>query len=99
MVLNDSELDGVNVATVLPLLRATEPATVVPPGSLSVNDTVPGVTGWENVAVGATDTATPVAPLAGVMLVTAGGTFGVTELDCDEAGPVPFALAAVTVKV
>ena len=27
-----------------------------------MNDTVPGVTGWENVADGATDTATPVAP-------------------------------------
>ena len=38
-----------------------------------MNDTVPGVTGWENVAVGATDTGAPVDPAAGVTLVTAGG--------------------------
>ena len=88
-----------NVATVFPLPSATEPATLFPAESLTVNDAVPGVTGWENVAVGATDTATPVAPLAGVMLVTAGGTFGVTELDGAEAGPVPAALVAVTVNV
>src|SRR5215468_5531926 len=98
-MLDDSEPDGVNVATVLPPLRATEPGTGFPPESTSVNDTVPGTTAWENVAVGAAETATPVAPLAGVTLVTVGGTFGVTALDCEEAGPVPAALAAVTVKV
>ena len=38
-----------------------------------MNDTVLGVTGWENVAVGATDTATPRrAPELGVTLDTAG---------------------------
>ncbi len=38
-----------------------------------MNETVLGVTAWENVTVGVTDTATPVAPSAGVTLVTAGG--------------------------
>ena len=64
-----------------------------------MNDTVLGTTAWENVAVGATETGTPVAPALGVTLVTVGGTFGVTALDGDEAGPVPIALVADTVKV
>ena len=98
-MLDDSEPDGANVATVLPLLKDTDPATGFPLESTSVNDTVFGTTAWENVAVGATETATPVAPDAGVTLVTVGATFGVTELDGAEAGPVPTALAAVTVKV
>src|SRR5215831_12716947 len=98
-MLDASEPDGVNVATVLPLLKVTKPATGFPLESTTVNDAVLGTTGWENVAVGAADTATPVAPLAGVTPVTAGGTFGVTELDGAEAGPVPMALVAVTVKV
>ena len=38
-----------------------------------MNDTVLGTTAWENVAVGATDTGTPVEPAAGVTVVTAGG--------------------------
>src|SRR6516165_10119839 len=94
-----SELDGVNVATVSPLLNPTVPATAVPPELFTVNDTVPGVTACENVADGAADTATPVAPEAGVTLVTAGGTPGVTALDGDEAGPVPTPLVADTVNV
>jgi len=97
--LGASELDGVNVATVLPLLKATVPATGFPLESLSVNDTVLGCTACENVAVGATDTATPVAPELGVTAVTVGGADGVTALDGDEAGPLPFAFDADTVKV
>ena len=68
-----SELAGVNVATVLPALKPTDPATLFPAESFTVNDTVLGVTGWENVADGATDTALPVDPELGVTLVTAGG--------------------------
>ena len=65
VVLAASELFGVNVATVSAALKPTDPATLFPPESFTVNDTVLGVTGWENVADGATDTATPVAPEAG----------------------------------
>ena len=79
MVLPASELDGVNVATVSALLKLTVPATLFPPESFTVNDTVPGVTACENVAVGAADVGTPVAPELGVTLVTVGGAFGVTE--------------------
>ena len=73
VVLPASELFGVNVATVSAPLKPTVPATLFPPESFTVNDTVLGVTGWENVADGATDTATPVAPELGVTLVTVGG--------------------------
>ena len=45
-----------------------------------MNDTVLGTTAWENVAVGATDTGTPVDPALGVTLVTAGG---VVPADCE----------------
>ena len=62
-----------NVATVSAALKLTDPATLFPPESTTVNDTVPGVTGCENVADGATDTALPVAPELGVTPVTAGG--------------------------
>ena len=72
MVLPASELDGVNVATVSALLKLTVPATLFPPESFTVNDTVPGVTAWENVAVGATDTALPVDPEPGVTVDTTG---------------------------
>ena len=68
-----SELFGVNVATVSAPLKPTDPATLFPPESFTVNDTVLGVTGCENVADGATDTATPVAPEPGATLVTDGG--------------------------
>jgi hypothetical protein len=94
-----SGLAGVNVATVFPLLKLTVPATLFPPESFTVNDTVPGVTAWENVAAGATEAGTPVAPGLGVTLVTAGATLGVTAFDGDEAGPVPAALVADTVNV
>src|SRR5579862_1337923 len=92
VMLAASELVGVNVATVFPALRLTVPGTVFPLESTSVNDTVLGVTACENVADGATDTATPVAPEVGVTLVTVGGTAGVTALDGADAGPVPTAL-------
>ena len=62
-----------NVATVLPALKLTAPGTVVPDAVFNVNVTVLGTTAWEKVAVGATDTATPVAPEAGVAVVTVGG--------------------------
>ena len=62
-----------NVATVSAALKPTVPLTVLLAASFTVNDTVPGVTGWENVADGATDTALPVDPPAGVTVVTAGG--------------------------
>jgi hypothetical protein len=62
----------VNVATVPAPFKPTVPATLFPPESFTVNVTVPAVTGWENVADGAADTATPVAPEAGDTLVTAG---------------------------
>jgi hypothetical protein len=64
-----------------------------------VNDTVLGVTAWENVADGATEAETPVAPELGVTEVTVGGTDGVTVFDDDDDGPVPTALVADTVNV
>ena len=74
-----SELAGVNVATVLAPLKLTVPATVLPPESCTVNDTVFGTTAWENVAVGATETGLPVEPEVGVTVVTPGG---VVPPDC-----------------
>ena len=94
-----SELFGVNVATVSAPLKPTVPATLFPPESFTVNDTVLGVTGCENVADGATDTALPVDPAPGVTDVTAGGTLGVTAFDGDDAGPEPAGLDGVTVNV
>src|SRR5690349_5143097 len=73
VVLAASELDGVNVATVLAPLKLTVPVTGLLLASLTVNDTVFGTTGCENVAVGATDTALPVDPGLGVCVVTTGG--------------------------
>src|SRR4029077_17599643 len=99
VVLAASGLLGVNVATVLPPLKATVPGTLFPLESCTENDTGVVCTACENVADGAADAATPVAPAAGVTLVTDGGTDGVTALDGDEAGPVPTALVADTVKV
>jgi hypothetical protein len=72
VVLPASELDGVNVATVPAPFRLTDPGTAVPDGPFTANDTVPDATGWENVAVGAADTGTPVDPSLGVTPVTAG---------------------------
>jgi hypothetical protein len=57
---------------VFPLLKLTEPATLCPPESCTVNDTVLGTTAWENVAVGATETALPDDPEPGVALDTTG---------------------------
>jgi hypothetical protein len=99
VVLNASAFVGVKVATVLPLLKPTVPATGLPPESTTVKDTVLGCTACENVTVGAVDVETPVAPELGVVLVTVGGAFGVTAFDGDEAAPVPLALVAETVKV
>jgi len=64
-----------------------------------VNVTVLGTTACEKVAVGVAETATPVAPEAGVTPVTVGAELGVTALEGDELGPVPVALVAETVKV
>ena len=64
MVFGASALEGVNVAVVSALLKLTEPATVFPPESLTVNDTLLGTTAWENVAVGATVTGLPDDPEA-----------------------------------
>jgi hypothetical protein len=64
-----------------------------------VKVTLEGTTACENVAVGAVPTSTPVAPEAGVTLVTVGGALGVTLLDGEDSGPVPVTLVADTVKV
>jgi len=65
--------DGVNVATVLPLLKPTVPATADPEPSFTVNTNDDDDTASENVADGATDVDTPVAPSAGTCDVTDGG--------------------------
>jgi hypothetical protein len=65
--------DGANVATVPPLLKPAEPATAAPEPSFTVNTNDDDDTASENVADGATDVATPVAPLAGTCDVTDGG--------------------------
>ena len=54
-----------NVATVLVASRLTDPPSVFPPESFSVNPTVPSTTAWENVAVGATETENARRPGAG----------------------------------
>jgi len=51
-VLPASEFVGVNVAVVSSLLKLTDPPAALPAESLTVNDTVLGTTGWENVAIG-----------------------------------------------
>src|SRR5262245_48835957 len=73
VVLAASGLAGVNVATVFPALKLTDPATLAPPGPCRVNDTVLGTTACENVADGATDTGFPDDPALGVTPVTWGG--------------------------
>ena len=55
-------LAGLNVAVVPALSKLTDPAAGFPPESLSVNDTLPGTTAWENVAVGATESGLPDEP-------------------------------------
>src|SRR4029077_18402269 len=86
-----SEFVGVNVATVSAALKPTDPATLFPAESFTVNDAELGVTGCENVAGRRTGAALPVDPCVGVTLLTAGGGLGVTALDGDDAGPVPTA--------
>ena len=72
---------GVNVATVSAPLKLTVPATALPARVLHrERHRTRAVTASENVAVGVTDTATPVAPLPGVTVVTAGG---VLPADCE----------------
>jgi hypothetical protein len=65
--------DGVNVATVLPLLKPAEPGTAAPEPSFTVNTSDDDATASENVADGATDVDTPVAPATGTSDVTEGG--------------------------
>src|SRR5215472_5389476 len=72
-----SGLVGVNVATVSAALKLTVPLTVLFAESLTVNDTVLGVTAWENVADGAVDAALPVDPELGDTVVTVSGAVGV----------------------
>jgi Na+/glutamate symporter len=71
-----SEFVGVNVATVFPLLKLTDPATGLLLASTTVNDTVPGCTACENVTDGATDTGFPDDPELGVTDATCGGVTG-----------------------
>jgi len=80
VVLPASELVGVNVATILPALKLTDPATGLLLESFTVNDTVLGTTGCENVTDGATDTGFPDDPALGVTPVTWGG---VLPADCE----------------
>jgi hypothetical protein len=72
VVLPASEFVGVNVAVVSSLLKLTEPPAAFPAESLSVNDTVLGTTGWENVTVGVAVTGLPADPESGVEPVTVG---------------------------
>ena len=65
--------DGVNVAVCVELLYDTEPATAAPEPSFTVNTIDDDDTASVNVADGATDVDTPVAPGAGVSAVTLGG--------------------------
>ena len=64
---------GVKVATFVPALYELVPATFALVESLRVKPIVAACTGSLNVAVGAVETATPVAPDAGVVAVTVGG--------------------------
>ena len=68
-----SGLSGVNVATVSPPLKPTEPLTAPPPEAVTVNDTVFGTTACENVAVGIDRHRVARRPIVGVTLDTTGG--------------------------
>jgi hypothetical protein len=68
-----SGLSGVNVATVSPVLKPTDPLTDPPPEAVTVNDTVLGTTACENVAVGSVETGIPDDPSSGVTPDTTGG--------------------------
>jgi hypothetical protein len=65
--------DGLNVAVCVEPLYDTCPATAVPEPSFTVNTNDDDDTASENVADGATDVDTPVAPSAGLRDVTDGG--------------------------
>jgi hypothetical protein len=79
-----------------------KPETVAPVESLSVKFTEDAVTAWLKVAVGVTLTATPVAPVAGAVEVTAGAGGGAAVVKLHEYGdivwPVLF-VAPLTVAV
>ncbi len=67
-----SEFVGVKVATVSVLSKKVAPGTAFPFGSVSVNDSVPGTTGSDNVAVGWVETGLLDELASGVALFTAG---------------------------
>ena len=62
-----------NEATCVDPSYEVEPATSAFAASRSVNETVPACTASLNVAPGATDVATPVAPATGEVAATVGG--------------------------
>jgi len=63
---------GVNVAVCVPGVYAVVPATAVPAAFFNPKVTEEAVTGSLNTTEGATPVETPVAPTAGVRLVTVG---------------------------
>ena len=87
MVEAASAVVGVNVAVFVAALYAVAPGTAVAPAA-NAKPTVPACTASENVAVGATDVATAVAPAAGVVAVTVGGVVS--------TGGVPVAMTTST---
>jgi hypothetical protein len=87
--------------TVLPVVsRLTAPATA-PAELVSVRSPAPTVSGsrpWSNVARTVVPVATPVALLAGVVLLTAGGVSGsTTSVLCGVVGWAPMSASALTV--
>src|SRR5262249_29234358 len=84
VVLAASELAGVNVATVFPALKLTDPATPPPPGPCAVTASCPGPPAGQTAPDGAADPGSPAAPAAGVTLVTCGG---VLPADCESPTP------------
>jgi hypothetical protein len=76
VVLKARVVDGVNVAMVAVLSSEVFPAIEAPLGSLSANVTDDAVTAWLKVALGVTEAATPVAPEAGDVELTAGAGGG-----------------------
>ena len=95
MVPAASAADGVNVAVFVPALYAVVPATGVAPAA-SAKPTVAACTGSENVAVGATDVATPVALFAGVVPVTVGGVVSAATVVNDQLNGAAIVLPAVS---
>src|SRR5204863_5003773 len=92
---------GVSVAVVVAESYATLAATAVPSGFFSVQlvlvivaESIPR----ENVAVGCAPVATPVAPLAGVVAVTAGGAGAAAVVKLQLAG-VPSATPSLEATV